>query len=257
MARVPDPLLICLLSFSCEYVDSALGMGYGTTLTPLLLLMGYEPSIAVPAVLLSEFGTGVVASLFHNELGNFELGINSKDTRVALVLASCSIVGSVVAVLLAVELPRIVVRAYIGLLVLAMGFLVLSGHRSKSGFSWSKVISLGLLSSFNKAISGGGYGPVIVGGQILSGIESKRAVGITSLAEGLTCLSGLAAYVATVGWSSALSLRLALPLVLGALASTPLAAYSVKRFDAARFRRFVGLAMIALGLLTILKGILG
>ena len=257
MAGVLDPLLICSLSFSCEYVDSALGMGYGTTLTPLLLLMGYEPSIAVPAVLLSEFGTGIVASLFHSELGNFELGINSKDTRVALVLASCSVVGSVVAVSLAVELPRIVVRAYIGLLVLAMGFLVLSGHRSKSGFSWSKVVSLGLLSSFNKAISGGGYGPVIVGGQILSGIESKRAVGITSLAEGLTCLSGLAAYVATVGWSCALSPRLALPLALGALVSTPLAAYSVRRLDAARFRRFVGLAMIALGLLTILKGILG
>ena len=147
MAGVLDFLFTYLLSFSCEYVDSALGMGYGTTLTPLLLLMGYEPSVAVPAVLLSEFATGITASLFHSELGNFELGINSKDTRVALVLASCSIVGSVVAVLLAVELPRIVVRAYIGLLVLAMGFLVLSEYRSKSGFSWGKVVSLGLLSS--------------------------------------------------------------------------------------------------------------
>ncbi len=30
-----------VLALVCEYVDSSLGMGYGTTLTPLLLAMGF------------------------------------------------------------------------------------------------------------------------------------------------------------------------------------------------------------------------
>ncbi len=47
-------LTIILFAFICEYVDSSLGMGYGTTLTPLLLIMGYNPLQIVPAVLLSE-----------------------------------------------------------------------------------------------------------------------------------------------------------------------------------------------------------
>jgi uncharacterized membrane protein YfcA len=66
-------LPIILLAFTCELVDSTLGMGYGTTLTPLLLLLGHEPAEIVPAVLLSEFVTGVLAGLFHHEFGNVDL----------------------------------------------------------------------------------------------------------------------------------------------------------------------------------------
>ena len=32
-------LPIVLLAFSCELVDSTIGMGYGTTLTPILLAL--------------------------------------------------------------------------------------------------------------------------------------------------------------------------------------------------------------------------
>ena len=48
-------LCIAFIAFLAEYVDSTLGMGYGTTLTPVLLLMGYEPMQVVPAVLLSNY----------------------------------------------------------------------------------------------------------------------------------------------------------------------------------------------------------
>ncbi len=61
---------IILLAFVCELVDSTLGMGYGTTLTPLLLILGYEPIVIVPAVLFSEFLTGISAGFFHHEFGN-------------------------------------------------------------------------------------------------------------------------------------------------------------------------------------------
>jgi len=33
-------------------------------------------------------------------------------------------------------------------------------------FSWKKITVLGLIASFNKGISGGGYGPVVTGGQL-------------------------------------------------------------------------------------------
>jgi len=61
---------IVAFSFVCELVDSSLGMGYGTTLTPVLLLLGYEPLDVVPAVLFSEFITGVLAGVFHHEFGS-------------------------------------------------------------------------------------------------------------------------------------------------------------------------------------------
>ena len=79
-------LPIVALAFVCELVDSSLGMGYGTTLAPLLLLVGYEPLDVVPAVLLSEFLTGVLAGVFHHEFGNVELKLGTRDSRIAALL---------------------------------------------------------------------------------------------------------------------------------------------------------------------------
>jgi len=36
------------------------------------------------------------------------------------------------------------------------------GH--SPSFSWKRLIAIGLISSFNKGISGGGYGPLVTGG---------------------------------------------------------------------------------------------
>ena len=51
-------------------------------------------------------------------------------------------------------------------------------------------VQAGRVSAFNKALSGGGYGPLVAGGQMAIGIKSKNAVGITDLAEAPICLSG-------------------------------------------------------------------
>lgn len=66
-------LAIFLAALACEYLDSSLGMGYGTTLTPLLLIAGFEPLQVVPAVLLSELLTGVTAGALHHRDGNVDL----------------------------------------------------------------------------------------------------------------------------------------------------------------------------------------
>ena len=63
---------IILLAFVCELVDSSLGMGYGTTLTPILLLFGYDPIVIVPAVLFSEFLPGSRLDYFNT---NSEMSI--------------------------------------------------------------------------------------------------------------------------------------------------------------------------------------
>ena len=65
---------IVVLAFFAEYIDSTLGMGYGTTLTPLLMLLfGFGPLQIVPAVLFSELVTGLLAGFTHHSMGNVEL----------------------------------------------------------------------------------------------------------------------------------------------------------------------------------------
>lgn len=245
---------IIILAFVCEYVDSSLGMGYGTTLTPLLMIMGYNPLQIVPAILLSELFTGLTAGFLHHKAKNVNLRFGSKGFKIAMVMAVCSIFGSVIAVFLAIKLPPLYVKLYIGILVFGMGVIILVNANRTFGFSWKKISSFGLLAAFNKGISGGGYGPLVTGGQILSGVNSKNAIGITSLAEGLTCVFGVATYLAftnhTVEW------KLAPSLVVGAMLSVPLAAFTVKKFNPTGLKIIVGVATLILGLLTLGKIIL-
>jgi uncharacterized membrane protein YfcA len=244
-------VFIIILAFLCEYIDSSLGMGYGTTLAPLLLIMGYNPLQVVPAILFSELISGLSAAFFHHRFKNSNFKIGAIDFKVAMVMSACSVLGVLIAVFIALNLPAFYVKLYIGILVLTMGLLILISLKRNFKFSWKKIISLGLLASFNKGISGGGYGPLVTSGQILSGIQSKNAIGITSLAEGLTCLAGVLTYFLftdhTVDWS------LAPYLALGAILSVPLAAYTVKKFSPDKLRLIVGVATLTLGLVTLGK----
>jgi uncharacterized membrane protein YfcA len=244
-------ILIIFLAFICEYIDSSLGMGYGTTLTPLLLIMGYHPFQIVPAVLLSELITGLSAGFMHHKAKNVNLKVGTKDFKIAMAMAVCSIFGSIVAVFVALNVPTFYVKLYIGILVLSMGVIILATLNRTFKFSWKKITSIGLLAAFNKGISGGGYGPLVTGGQILSGVNSKNAIGITSLAEGLTCLVGVSTYLVftnhTIEWNLAPSL------VIGAVLSVPFAALTVKKFRAGRLTLIVGIATLILGLLTLVK----
>ncbi len=249
------PLSLALLAFCCEFVDSSLGMGYGTTLTPILLLMGYELKIIVPVVLLSEFLTGMMAGGFHHVLGNVDFKFKSRDSNIVAVLAGAGIFGALVAVQFLTRVPTFYAKVYFALMITAMGVIILARRNGKYGFSWSKVVGLGLLSSFNKGMSGGGYGPLVVGGQVLSGCEAKSAVGCTSLAESLVCLVALIGFAASgifPTWT------LAVPIVLGAMLSAPCAAAMTKYLDSkVDLKRVVGVVVLLLGFLCIYKVLIG
>ena len=239
-----------LLAFFAEYVDSSLGMGYGTTITPVLLIVGYSPLQVVPLVLMSEFISGTMAGVLHHRLGNVDFGRGQRARTIVIVLGLCSVIGTVLAVLLAINLPKDVVKLYIGVMILAVGiYLLLSRHAARR-FSWGKIVTLGSVAAFNKGISGGGYGPLVTGGQILSGVSGKNAVGVTSLVEGGVCFVGLILYLALNGmpeWA------LGVPILIGSVLSVPAATVTVRVIPESFLGKWIGYATIFLGLLTLVK----
>lgn len=267
--------VIALLSFLCEYMDATLGMGYGTTLTPLFLLMGFTPGQIVPAILLSQLVCGLLASFFHHVEGNVNFRPNNRDAlhiqellhpakyfqnvrrsfpmhlKVALLFGVCSTVGAIVSVFVAVSIPVFWLKMYIGALVLSMGILILIMFNKKITFSYWKISFLGLLAAFNKGLSGGGYGPVVTAGQVLSGVEGKNAIGITALSEGITCAVGVVMYLLIGGEKADWSLTWWI--TLGAVFSVPLCAKSVKFISERKLKAAIATLTIILGLWSICK----
>ena len=243
-------LAIFLAALFCEYIDSSLGMGYGTALTPLLLLAGFEPLQIVPCVLLSELVTGTFAGLMHHRDGNVDL-LRDRQARGTVVLLSIlSAVGAIAAVTLALQVSKFWLTAIIAAIILSMGVIILATIRRRLQYRRGNIIVVGMVAAFNKGLSGGGYGPLVTSGQVVSGISAKSAVAVTSLAEAFTCFVGLAAYLVLhgqVNWT------LAIPLTAGAVLSVPMATLTVRRLPEAAMRMSVGVVTLLLGILTLVK----
>jgi uncharacterized membrane protein YfcA len=194
--------------------------------------------------------TDIAACIFHHNLRNVDLKFASQDFKIASLLGITGAFGASAAVILAFKIPSWLLTLYIGLLISAMGIFILVTLKKAMGFSWPKITALSLVASFNKGISGGGYGPLIMGGQMLSSVNAKNAVGITAFAEAVTCLAGFVSYLIA---GKSIDWKLIDILVVSAVPAVPLAAVTVKKTDSFRLKKLVGMLITILGLLTLMK----
>ena len=95
-------ITLSIIALLCEYVDSTLGMGYRESFKK-----------AVPPHL-----------------------------KIALLPGICSIIGTVAAVLIAVNIPKFWLKLDIGLLVLLMGVIILACLNRHFKFSWLKGLAV-------------------------------------------------------------------------------------------------------------------
>ena len=265
-------LLLFGMAFFCEFIDSSLGMGYGTILSPVLIIMGFDPLIAVPAVLISQAFGGFTAAIFHHQFENADFTGGSKDLKIVFVVTSFGMVATILAACIALNIPKIYLKTYIGVLVLIMGVILLANR--KFSFSWKKMIGIGILSAFNKSLSGGGFGPVVTSGQIISGQEHKGAIAATTLAEAPICTVGFLTYLIgrviqemdtsilqmpvsdffTSMFSAKLfQWELVLALLLGSVFVAPFGAFTTKIIKTKKLSLVLGILVTLLGVWTLWK----
>jgi uncharacterized protein len=242
-------IVLILLAFFAELLDSSLGMGYGTLLSPLLLILGFSPIEAVPAVLLSQGLGGLSASILHHKLKNIHLfDTKKKDLKIVLFFTVSGIVATIIGALLGVKLHKEFVKTYISILVLCIGFILLIKPSFK--FSWFKISLLGIVAAFNKGISGGGFGPVLTGGQVICGNKEKSSVACTTLTEVPICFIAFAVYLLT---ASLTNWTLAFVLSLGAVISTFFGPHITKRVPQGSLRTILGVLILLLGAISLLN----
>ncbi|MHA2378562.1 MAG: sulfite exporter TauE/SafE family protein [Candidatus Thorarchaeota archaeon] len=240
---------LAILAFIAEYAAATLGMGYGTTLAPILIIMGYEPLVLVPAILFSQFLAGFVSAAFHHRFRNMNLTEHEDEREAAVIFSVMGVGGVLVAAFANINLPAQYVKTYIAITVMAMGLLMIANVRRESKYSRSRLGAIGVFAAFNKGISGGGYGPIATSGQIISGIRPRAAIAITALVEGVICALGIGIY-SVLSVTPAVLLTLAI--TVGALVAAPLSAFTTASLEQNLLRRVVALSTFAIGLITLI-----
>jgi uncharacterized membrane protein YfcA len=149
----------------------------------------------------------------------------------------------VVGVFAATNLSSLWVKTYIGILVIIMSVLCLSPLKYK--FAWWKHYAVGILAAFNKALSGGGFGPVTSTGDIIGGLKSKVSIATTTFAEVCICLGAFVVYIFFVG---NLNIVIAFALCIGTVVGGIVGPYISSRVSHHRLRKCIGILGIASGI---------
>jgi hypothetical protein len=235
------------------YLNTALGMGYGVTMVPLMLFLFTDKAIDVIPILLlvqvlSEFASG----LSHQTAGNIDLSKGSRHLNVALVLGGCGLIGGPLAVKLFLYIRdhSNLLNFIIGVLVFLVGISIFVTMGRRFRFSWRKIVILGIIASFIKGTTGSGYGPIVTGGQILTGVGGKQSIGIKTLAEGITCLTIVMMFLAS---GTVHDFSFGYPMAIGAVSSIPVSAWTVRKTGSKKLTLLIASVTTVMGVALIIK----
>jgi uncharacterized membrane protein YfcA len=224
-------------------------MGYGTTLAPILIIAGYEPLVLVPVILFSQFFAGFIAAGFHHKFENVDFR-GEQERTVLNIFIITGIVGVVLSVFAGISLPPLLVKLYIAIVVMIAGLLTLTDGNRETSFSSKRLTGVGAIAAFNKGLSGGAYGPIVISGQMLCDIKPRAAVAITALVEGIICAVGVFLYILLAVPSDMILL---MGITAGAIAAAPLSALTTARLEQEQLKRIIAISIILIGLVALIS----
>ena len=244
-----------------QTLDSAAGMGFGTALSPLLFSLNYAPLEVVPALLVTQSISGLLAGAMHHEFENVEFSIRpplTDATRAVIVLTAGGVVGAVLSILvayLALGLPGTVIEGYVAVLVIVMGVIgVVRQYLPRSNvYRPRRLVGFALLAGVNQGISGGGFGPVVTLGQIFAGVYEKTAAAITALAEGLVSIVGTLLYLTLFAAGLSVEFVLLPSLLVGSVFAAVIAPYLVRVVPGKLLAYLIPVYAFGIGLVVLLQ----
>ena len=191
---------VVFLALFFEFMDASAGMGFGTAVTPVLLILGFAPLQIVPVVMIQQGAAGLVGAFLHREFQNVEWRLRpmSETVRLWFIISLSGIAAvavSITAVYKVFKVADVWIELYAALLLLGMGVVTLFQARRERVYRPRRMIGFATLAGVNKGIGGGGYGPVVTLGGIISGVPVKSMMAVTALTEGTVSAAAIVVWL--------------------------------------------------------------
>lgn len=229
---------VVLLGLFFEFMDASAGMGFGTIMSPMLMVMGFTPLQVVPTIMLQQATCGLVGTFLHREFENVEWKLSpmSETIKLWLLISGLGILAvifSITSIYAVFKVAKVWIKLYVTFLMLVMGLVAVYQARTqdrKRAYRPKRMGIFAFLAGFNKGIGGGGYGPVVTIGGLISGIPIKAQLAVTAISEGT--VSSVAAIVWFIMLSTGTKIDFILmpSMMLAALGSAIFAPYATRVF---------------------------
>jgi hypothetical protein len=137
------------------------------------------------------------------------------------------------------KLGEVWIKLYVVILLVAMGLAALCNCRKTPDYHSKRMYFFGALAGFNKGIGGGGYGPVVTIGGLLSGIPAKSMMAITAFSEGLVCIVSIIVWFFWLNHGVVIDFILLPSMILGSVFSVVAAPYTTRVLPEVTWRTVV------------------
>lgn len=229
---MPSLLLIAVAGLAAQFVDGALGMGYGLTSSTLLIAVGLSPALASASVHLAELGTTAVSGIAHQRFGNVDW---STVRRIAIPGA----IGALAGATFLSSISTAAAKPIAGGLLFVLGvyvllrFLVGRAPKRKPGTPGIRMLlPLGMVGGFVDATGGGGWGPVTTPTLLADGrLAPNRVIGTVNASEFLVALAASVGFIIGLG-TAGIDFGIVLALLAGGVIAAPIAAWVVRHLNA-------------------------
>ena len=218
-----------------EFMDASAGMGFGTALTPLLLVIGFDPKQIVPAVMIQQGTAGLVGAFLHSEFENVEWKFKPMSETIKLwliigLVGCVAVAFSITAVYAYFNVAKIWIKLYVAVLLLMMGIISLYQGRKDRPYRPKRMFLFAALAGFNKGVGGGGYGPVVTIGGLISGVPVKSMLAVTAISEGTVSTFAILVWIALLTSGVTIDYILLPSLMIATMFSAIAAPYMVRVF---------------------------
>jgi len=264
-----DFIALVVAGLACGFVDSSLGMGYGVTSATVLVSFGIAPAVASASVHTAEAFVDTISAGSHLKLGNVR-----KDLLVPLLI--CGTIGAILGAAGLSFLALNVAKPIVALILLCMGLVILikflfrwkkdrnpspsSPSHSSSvsedvNYSRKKLAVLSFVAGFIDASGGGGWGPILTPAFVATGSNPRKAVGTVEFTEPIISFATFITFGIIIGFESFLW-NIVLPILLGGIILTPIAAYVCSKTPRRLLGVLVGLWVAVLNIRTLIMVLL-
>jgi uncharacterized membrane protein YfcA len=218
-----------------EFMDASAGMGFGTALTPLLLVIGFDPKQIVPAVMIQQGVAGLVGAFLHREFENVEWKLRPMSETIKLwfiiAIVGCAAVAfSITAVYAWFNVAKVWIKLYVACLLLMMGLISLYQGTRDRPYRPKRMFLFAALAGFNKGVGGGGYGPVVTVGGLIAGVPVKSMLAVTAISEGTVSTFAILVWLALLTSGVTIDYILLPSLMLATIFSGVAAPYMIRVF---------------------------
>lgn len=241
MPDLTELLIFVAVGAFAQMVDGALGMAYGVTSAGLLMAMGMPPVAASASVHYAEAFTCGASGFSHLMAGNVR-----RPLFLALLIPG--VLGALLGVLVAVNVPAHWMRIVLTPYLLGMGLFLLFRRSHKPGQRTDVprgTAPMGLIAGFVDAIGGGGWSALTVTVLLARGLPPRAVIGSVHLAKCVVSIAASMSFLLTIGTSHASAV---LGLIIGGVVAAPFGALFIRRIPARAATLLASCAVLALGL---------